>query len=161
MAAKAEKLNMINRVKVSFPINSELGANEYLYAQPCGENKYIVDNSPFYVFDISFCDVISVVRDGEDLIFGKVLERGGHSTYRIKLPKGKDHKYFISLWGELERLGCTFEGSSINEQRLYSIDIPQNTDVTKVYAILESNEEKLLWEFEEGHYFNGTKSSLN
>lgn len=152
---------MIKRVKISFPISSELGASENLYAQPYGDDKYIVDNSPFYAFDISFCDVVSVIKDGESLIFDKVLERGGHSTYRIKLPKGKDHKYFISLWGDLERLGCTYEGSSANEQRLYSIDIPQNTDVLTVYKILECNEEKSLWEFEEGHYFNGTLGRLN
>jgi hypothetical protein len=124
---------------------------ERLHAIPLGGGVYVLDNSPFYAYDISYKDVFRAVSEDGSLVFSEVVSRGGHSTYRIKLPVGCDHEYFSRHWSELDRLGCTFEGSSGNAQRLYAIDVPPDVNVFEVYRLLEERERDNVWTFEEGH----------
>ncbi|GLS27580.1 hypothetical protein GCM10007877_32990 [Marinibactrum halimedae] len=144
------------RVKISFPISSEYGAVERMFAQHTADNRYVLDNSPFYAFDISFCDEFFVKEVNGEKVFSGLASRGGHSTYRIKLPKNKDHEYFLNYWEPLKELGCSFEGSSANERRLYSIDMPPDVNVHKAYQVMESLEDEGIWEFEEGHYYSAS-----
>lgn len=139
------------RAKVAFSAGAFV---ERMYAIDIGEGRYVLDNSPFHVYGISCGDVFSAVfRDG-DLVFASVIARGGHSTYRVRLPEGKDHCHFLAYWDELQRLGCTFEGSGLGEKRLYALDIPPSVDVAKVYRYLEEMENEGVWQFEEAHYFD-------
>jgi hypothetical protein len=143
-------------VMVSFLIPEENGGGtERMHATPLGEGRYIIDNSPFYVFNISCGDVIqaSTDKDGEKS-FLRVESRGGHSTYRIRLPIGLDHKFFLENWAALGELGCTYEGSSVNSGRLYSVDIGPDVNVFDVYKILDEKERQGVWVFEEAHYFS-------
>jgi uncharacterized protein DUF4265 len=141
------------RTIVAFPFENEGGvAHENLHVIRSGLNRLVVDNSPFYVYGISFGDVVTAVPDGARLLFDRVIERGGHSTYRIKLPAGTDHRYFLTYWPALEALGCSYEGSSAGVRRLYAIDVPPEADIHEVYRMLEEGENEGRWEFEEGHY---------
>lgn len=115
-------------------------------------DRYRIDNSPFYAFDISCGDIVNVREASGRLLFDSVSERGGHSTYRVKLPSGKGHEDFLKYWPELSALGCSFEGSSVDERRLYAIDLPPEVDVQAAYDVLRANEDAGVWEFEEAHY---------
>lgn len=142
------------KTMVSFPVGEgDASLVERMHAIKQGDGLYLLDNSPFYAFDISFGDVFLATLNEEELIFSKIFSRGGHSTYRIKLPVGHEHSRFLDSWNELEKLGCTYEGSSSNPERLYSIDIPPGVDVSKVYRIFEAKEHEGIWQFEEAHYF--------
>lgn len=132
---------------------------ERMFAIPRNDGRYVLDNSPFYVFGISYRDVLSVSKKDGELFFSGIESRGGHSTYRVKLPIGRDHEFFLSRWSQLEELGCTYEGSSANPERLYSIDIPPGVDVFEVYRLLEEGEQQGVWVFEEGHYFDPQNNS--
>lgn len=142
------------RIMVSFPIDDDAcGEYENMYAVPLGGGGFCLDNSPFYVFGISCGDSFEAVRHDGRLIFSKVLKRGGHSTYRIKLPIGADHGYFLLHWQPLLRLGCTYEGSSGGGARLYSVDMGPVVDVAAAYALMDKKERDGVWFFEEGHYY--------
>jgi hypothetical protein len=125
-----------------------------MYALPVSEGVCVLDNSPFYAFDISLGDFFLVEEIDREYFFSRVIRRGGHSTYRIKLPIGKEHGYFLEHWRTLEGLGCTYEGSSVNDRRLYSLDVPPEVDVFEVFKILEGKEVLGIWVFEEAHYFH-------
>lgn len=138
---------------VSFHLDD--GNYENLHAQRLENDIYILDNSPFYTYDVSNRDeVIAKLVNGR-LIFQSVSRRGGHSTYRVKLLKCKSHEDFLEKFSELEKLGCTYEGTGNNERMLYAIDLPPKVNVADVYSILESEEEAGNWEFEEAHFFMG------
>lgn len=142
------------RVLVAFPIGGDVGGEyENMHAVPSGEATFTLDNSPFYVYGISYCDTFEAVQRDGRLVFSKVTARGGHSTYRIKLPVGADHKYFLVHWQGLEKLGCTYEGSSSGAVRLYSIDMAPAVDVGAAYAYMDQKEREGAWVFEEGHYY--------
>jgi hypothetical protein len=97
-------------------------------------------------------DRVHALLDEEDqLVFSSVAQRGGHSTYRLKLPRGASHGYFLEFWPRLGNLGCTYEGADAS-RRLYSIDIPPDVSVQEVYDTLTQLETAGIIEFEEGHY---------
>lgn len=142
------------RVLVAFPIGEDAGGEcENMHAVPSGGAIFILDNSPFYVYGISYCDTFEAVQRDDRLMFSKVTARGGHSTYRVKLPAGADHEYFLIHWRGLEKLGCTYEGSSRGAARLYSIDMAPVVDVAAAYAYMDQKEREGAWFFEEGHYY--------
>jgi hypothetical protein len=138
---------------VSFPFRKD-GVLQYenMHTIDLGDNCFEIDNSPFYVYGVSCRDIISARRVGSRLLFDRVIKHGGHSTYRVRLPIGQSHGYFAGLWDPLHKLGCSYEGSSAADRRLYSIDIPAGADVVAAYDYLEQNEQNGLWEFEEAHY---------
>jgi Domain of unknown function (DUF4265) len=137
-------------LKIAFRL--EDGSVENMHAEPLFDDTFRLKNSPFYFYGISFGDVFSVKVEEGRLFFSNVTARGGHSTYRVKLPPGKSHDHFLEFWNSLEKLGCTFEGTGANERRLYAIDIPPGADVNTIYRLLQEGEEAGNWEFEEGHY---------
>lgn len=143
---------MNDRVKVAFPISESDPSVERMYAKSLGEGRYVLDNSPFYAFDVSYCDEFYATDVNGEIIFSRVISRGGHSTYRIRIPPDKDHSYFLAHWKDLERQGCSYEGSTANNQRLYAVDIPPGANVRKVYDLMQKYENEGIWEFEEGHY---------
>lgn len=144
---------MENRVKVVFELDGEAGASsEVMHAVPSSGGLYILDNSPFYAYGISCGDSFRAQNRRGQIHFLEVVFRGGHSTYRVKLPIGATHEDFMQRWGELQRLGCSFEGTGNNGRRLYAVDVPPEADVVAVYNYLQKNEDSGFWEFEEAHY---------
>ncbi len=136
-------------IKIAFPYDQGM---ETMWATPLEDGTYEVDNSPFDVYEISYRDVVAARSEAGMLHFERVVKRGGHSTYRVKLKPGAGHDHFMKYWPELALLGCTFEGAS-GHRRLYAIDVPQTSIVARVYACLEKLEKAGVWEFEEAHYF--------
>jgi hypothetical protein len=115
------------------------------------DGTFLLDNSPFHVYGVSYRDSVHAELEEEELVFSGVAQRGGHSTYRLKLPGGATHGYFLEFWPQLEKLSCTYEGTS-DHRRLYSIDVPPGASVQGVYDILTRLETAGIIEFEEGHY---------
>jgi len=153
-------INEYTRVMVAFSA-SDGGEEivERMYAIPRNDGCYVLDNSPFYVVGISYRDVFFASEENGGLVFSGIKFRCGHSTYRIRLPAGRSHEFFLNHWVRLGKLGCTYEGSSANAERLYSIDVPPEVDVFEVYRLLEERELQGVWVFEEGHYFDPKKNS--
>jgi len=141
-------------VKIAFDSsNSEISgvALERLWATTVGSGKYELQNSPFNVYGVSFKDVVSgETRDGE-IYFSRVIQRRGHSTFRVKLSESDDHSKFVENWSELQSLGCTVERCSGDLNLLYAIDVPPETNVEDVVTILEAEEKLGVWEYEEAH----------
>jgi hypothetical protein len=149
-----------NFIRVAFPVSEpSLGLVEYLFTAKVA-GGYRLDNSPFYAYGVSQGDVVEADHIDGLLTFRRVNERGGHSTYRVKLAKNRSHSDFMMHWSELEKLGCSFEGSSASERRLYAIDVTPNADVDRVVAILEELESFGFWEYEEAHYFDCSEQPL-
>jgi hypothetical protein len=136
---------------VRFPL--EDGGVEIMHASRRSDGLLCLDNSPFHAYGISNRGVFSAAHSADGLTFLRLEERGGHPTYRVKLQLGKDHDSFLRRWGELEALGCTYEGSGLDAERLYVIDVPPATPVAEVYRMLGAGETGGAWVFEEAHFF--------
>ena len=135
------------KVRIELPDDNMLNSSaETLWAESLGNDLYKLKNSPFWAYGFSFEDV--VIAKGEDIpTVETVHSHSGHSTYRVLLEKGVfDSDRFQSAWSKLELLGCTYEGS---QSSLLSIDVPAESDIFKVYELLEMGEVTNVWEFEE------------
>lgn len=127
---------------------------ENMWAQAIGDNLFVLKNSPAYVYNVSFEDVVSAsLKDGV-LVFDKIVGRGGHSTYRIVISESDRIPEFEHYWRPIENLGCTYEGS-VGPLHLYVVDVPPNVDVARVYDLLSVGEKEGIWDFEEAHFGHG------
>jgi hypothetical protein len=115
---------------------------------------YQIENSPFFIYDISHLDVVKVKRSPDgDLVFDAVIERGGHSTYVLVVdPEGTE---FSKYWRRLEKLNCSYEHASHRlrgrDADIYSVDVPAATDLNEVYKIFVQGEDDEVWVFEQNH----------
>jgi len=121
---------------------------ETLWAEQTPDCDYRLRNVPFLAYGYSEQDTVSVTETEGRFIVNEVVERGGHSTYRVFLPAPVSEDEFESMWQPLAALGCTYERAN---GRLIGIDVPPASDVYEVYSLLERGETSKLWEFEEGH----------
>ena len=122
---------------------------ERFWATPIGGSQYELENSPLYVRGISYKDVVEgEYRDGELVAVG-VARRGGHSNYQILLNQDSKRSDFERLWARLAALGCTYE-SSKDPENVFAVDVPPQSDVYAVYAVLEDGEREGVWSFGEG-----------
>jgi hypothetical protein len=137
-------------VKLVFklPANDGPIASESLWAERLGSNLYRLRNVPFYVRGASEQDIVRAEEIEGCLTVLGIIDRGGHSTYRIFLLAQTSEEQFSMHWIPLQELGCTYERAT---RRLVAIDVPPQADVYAVYDVLERGEKNGRWEFEEGY----------
>lgn len=138
-------------VKVTFQLEQSdwhQHATETMWAEPLGEDRFRLKNVPFYAYGISYDDVIVARKSGQETLSERVIERSGHSTYRIFVTDEETLQKFPVYWASLEKLACTQERAT---ERLFSVDVPPDANIYEVYAALERGEAASVWDFEEGH----------
>jgi hypothetical protein len=111
---------------------------------------YKIDNIPFYTKSVSLNDLVlgSENKEWGGVEFTSIVEHSGNSTYRIiTIPKN-----FLSDWPSLEKLGCCYESSAIDERKIYAVNVPAESDIQQIYGILENGEILSKWIFEEGYF---------
>jgi hypothetical protein len=144
---------MNERVKVEFELSPDDGGlrTERLWAERVGDGQFRVRNSPFFVFGVSAEDVVTAIQLEEDVYrFQRVVEKGGHSTYRIFIRQGTiEDEAFNERWTAIQGLGATYENAN---NQFVSVDVPPDCDVSKVYDLLKEGEKDGVWTFEEANY---------
>lgn len=121
--------------------------SESLWAEPLENGRYRIRNSPFFAYGISVDDIVLARPDNGLLAVSRVIFRGNHSTYRLRLlGYSISSPEFERYWLPLQQLGCTFE-----EGPVLAVDVPAQTDIDAVYEFLQKGEADKIWEFEEGH----------
>jgi hypothetical protein len=145
---------MSEHVKIMIPLKDDPSGYEaeWIWAEPDIDGSFVVDNSPFSAYGISYRDVIHARLENGILKFTKIKRKGGHRTIRIRLPKGHGHSEFMAHWKSIEAMGCTFEGSQ-SFGALYSIDVPSEVDVAAVISIAAQVEDDGTWEYEEADVY--------
>lgn len=126
--------NHPDMAKVLFRVAEDDGsANvETLWATPLGDDRYQLDNSPFYAYAVSWKDVIYAPRDPDEQLptFERVISKSGHKTIRIVFEspaiEGSESLDLLQL---LVSLGCSYEGAN---KRYICIDVPPEVDLETV-----------------------------
>lgn len=119
-----------------------------MWALPVNSHHYRLENIPFYLYGVSYLDIVSTKRIESNNVFDGVIERGGHSTYRIFLVGEQEPERFTENWSTLRVLGCFYERAT---DYLVAVDVPPESDIYQVYAALEQGEKLGVWDFEEGY----------
>ena len=138
--------------KVLFRVPNEDGTTnvETLWATNLGQDKYRIDNSPFYAFGVSWLDVVFAPFDKNEGFptFQKVVSKSGHRTLRVVFdpPVEKGNPSDELLQGLVSR-GCTCEGANPN---YLALDVPPGVDLKPIRNLLIAS--KVIWEHSDPAY---------
>ena len=134
------------QAKVLFRVPNDDGTAdvETLWATPLGNNRYQIDNSPFYAYGVSWNDVVFAPFNSDEgfPVFESVVGKSGHKTVRVIFdPPVEDGNESDSLLQGLVVRGCSYEGMN---RRYMSIDISPSVDIQVVREYLIESDVK--WE---------------
>ena len=125
-------------------------STESVWATKLGDDLFRLENSPFFANGLSYEDVIKTTLKERVNYFIETVSSSGRSTYRIIPNNAADSASFERYWQPIEDLGCSFEQGNFGFI-LFAVDVPSNTDIHQVFALLEEGVHNKVWEFEEGH----------
>jgi hypothetical protein len=117
---------------------------ETVWATALGNNRYQIDNIPFFCYNVSVADVVVAVSEGDLIRVQRIAKKSGHRTVRIAFeePNNLESPVATALVAYLEQVGCAYEGFP---PMLLAIDVPPSVDVDAVIAYCE--EAGLTWEY--------------
>ena len=124
--------------KVLFRVPNEDGTAEVetLWATPLGDDKYQLDNSPFYAYSVSWQDIVYAPFHPEEGFptFERVLSKSGNRTIRVLFdsPVEADNPSGRVMQG-LVALGCDYEGAN---KHYVSVNIPAGVELESVRQYL-------------------------
>lgn len=124
--------------KVLFRVPAEDGSDhvETLWATALGRDMYVLDNSPFHAYSVSWEDVVHAPFDPAAGFptFERVIKKSGHRTLRIVFdpPVQDGNESDVVLQG-LVALGCTYQGAN---RRYMAIDLPPGVRMDDVRQYL-------------------------
>ena len=121
---------------------------ERMWAEPVGKGRFRLRSVPFYACGASWGDTVLARETADGRRVEEILERGGHSTYRLLVPSTQALQRFWEHWKPLADRGCTFERAAA---RLFAVDVPPEADLHEVHALLTRGEAAGVWELEEAH----------
>jgi len=135
-----------NLVKVLMQDGSDV---ETLWAVPLGNDLYRLDNSPFFMYRVSWQDLVRAEPDADGVLtLVNVAEKSGNRTVRVMMQTCKttseEAKPFLN--GLLD-LGCSYEGF---QPRLVSINVPVGVDLKTVADYLIGSGH--TWEYADPTY---------
>ncbi len=140
----------IGKMTIELPADAWHGhATESVFVEGLGQDRYRLQNSPFFATGLSYRDIVIARKRGPQLVFEKLLFIGGHSTYRIIRSENADQRDFRAYWTPLQDLGCTYDQGNFGYM-LYAVDIPPDTDIEPARALLEAGAAAGVWDVEEG-----------
>lgn len=124
-------------VKVHIDLPNHWGTGgEALWARSLGDDRYQIDNVPFFAYDLNFRDIVEAVADAPDLkpSVRRVLERSGHRTMRVMFSDKVALEERLRLLHSLAPLHVSFEN---NNSSHFALDLELAADMTKVRKQLD------------------------
>jgi hypothetical protein len=150
----ADKFMDSGLVKVFFDLKDTdwKWQEESMWALPTkSSDEFILDNIPLLTYGISQGDKFSTHIANNNLFFKEILERGGHSTFRINFKVIPTEFQLKKYLDDIISMGCSYEG---NGATLYAIDAPSNDSQEKLLVLLKNGEVNNVWDYEEGYVSN-------
>ncbi|WP_332452947.1 DUF4265 domain-containing protein [Chryseobacterium aquaticum] len=133
-------------IKVLFEVqyDEDYIIKESVWAFKLNDNKYKIDNIPFYASGFACNDIVSAEEHSEQLYVSELIEASGNSTVRLLFQNTNDIKEVRKF---LKDNGCDSEQSNVDS--LIAVDIPFNISYKGIKEFLDNGEANEKWEYEE------------
>jgi hypothetical protein len=137
------------KIKIPLPANDPSGGEaEWVWAEPVGDDRFVVRNVPTFIYGVSYGDIVRANRVGDALVFQSIVQRGGHSTYRAYVKSDRRNLQVANVLQTLESMHCDIEPAT---DKIIGIDVLPEADINAVYRVLEEAENSEIIQFEEAH----------
>jgi len=137
------------KIKIPLPPNDPSdGEAEWVWAEPAGNNTFVLKNVPTFAKGLSYGDVVKIGTVDEVPVFEDVVERGGHSTYRIYANSDRRSSEVMRVIQTLEKMHCEMENAT---DKIVGVDVLPEADIYAVYKVLDDAERTGILQFQEGH----------
>ena len=123
---------------------------ETLFAFSLGQDRYKIDNCPFYAYYISLHDIVHApFDDGEGFAtFQEVVSKSGNRTVRVIFdPPVEPGNRSAETLNALAALGCGYEGAN---PKYFAVNVPPQVELQAVQALLMERE--VEWESADPSY---------
>ena len=121
---------------------------EWLWAEPLGSGRFLLESTPFFAYGLSHGDVVRAGEEGEMPRLAAIERKSGHRTLRIALDDRRDLEQpeIQKFLDELLGVGCIYEAMP---PKLIALDVPPEIDVATVIARLQIQHRDgvLIWEW--------------
>jgi hypothetical protein len=144
---------MRNKVVLVYKDLNNKIAEESVWVQPLRSGYFKIDNVPFYAYNISLNDIISVENENGVLYFDELIQSSGHSTIQIIFFKKSE-----IILKKLEELNCSWEG--MQNIPYYALDIPLNVNYRIIKSLLDNAVENQVLDYKEACLSDNHRSIL-
>jgi hypothetical protein len=135
-------------------IQIELGGSapfrfESFWAEPLGDDRYRLRNTPFVAKDLNFHDVVQATRRGPDELpaINHVVERSGHKTLRIFFADASLPSTIDEVLRHLNEMSANHEKG---KDRFYAVDVRPEADYPSVCDYLWTLQQRGALAYETG-----------
>lgn len=126
-------------------------SNEGVWAEPLGNGRYRLDNTPWFVTGVAADDIVAARPEGDGTLWvDGVVQWGGHLTIRvIPLDDGPFSGDLQSVIDVFARLGASGEGA-LPHFTIVAFDIPPGADIRRIKRRLIDGVIDGSWDYDEG-----------
>jgi hypothetical protein len=139
-------------VRIVVPLDREPGEDgpddEWVWAEPLGGGRYLIESTPFFAYGLSHGDVVQAADTTDLPRVTDVWRKGGHRTLRIAIdPRWTlEHPEIRTLLSGFADVGCAWESMP---PQIIALDVPPDLDVERVVETLQEPFDRgvLIWEW--------------
>jgi hypothetical protein len=119
-------------------------ASESVWAIPLVEDRYVIDNIPFFAREATLGDIVEVTEKDGTLYYKSTFKRSGNSLIRIVYLKETDPSV---VRDKLKTFGCSSEWDETHH--LIAVSVPPEVKLSDVQVFLQDGFEQGNWDYEE------------
>lgn len=136
----------LTKVHIDLPNHWATGG-ESMWAKLIAEDRYRLENVPFYAYGLNFHDIVRASAEPSDTILEirEVARSSGHTTLRCYFENAISKEQQNEFFDALEPFGTTVERA---DAKLVAIDVKANGSFNDVYDQLTRWEEDGILAFE-------------
>jgi hypothetical protein len=122
---------------------------ESLWAEPLGDDRYRLRNTPFVAKDLNFHDIVRATSQAPNELpsINKVVERSGHKTLRIFFADEQLPSTIDEVLRKLNEMNANYEKG---KDRFYAVDVRPEADYRSVCDYLWTLQQQAVLAYETG-----------
>lgn len=134
------------KIHIDLPNHWAIGGESF-WATNLGNDRYRLENVPFYAYGLNFLDIVRATPDSEETIpeIREVVRRSGRKTIRVMFKEAVDRERQAELLNTLSEFKTSYERA---DAHLVAIDIKPEGSMQAVFDKLEAYEKDGLLDFE-------------
>ncbi|HEU5290211.1 MAG TPA: DUF4265 domain-containing protein [Cyclobacteriaceae bacterium] len=134
------------KIHIDLPNHWAVGG-ESMWAEPLGNDRYKIENVPFYAYGLNFKDVVRATADSDELKpeIRELVEASGHRTFRLFFKEEIEREQQEKILDSFRELHVSYERAD----KIYvALDMKPQGNYQSVFDKLEEYEKQDILGFE-------------